>query len=374
MATSSFAPYIGGVEEHVRHVAGVLREEGHDVVVWTVERSGGFAVRQVDDIEVWDLPAPLPARSVRDLVRFAAAFPRALRSWRRAFRSARPEVVHIHCFGPNGTYASLLSRLARIPFIVTSHGETLADDGGVFDASMLARASLRRALARAGAVTACSHVVLDDLEARFELPRGTGVIVPNGIDPHEVEPELVPGLPRRYIAAVGRLQRVKGFDLLVDAFAAAELPQDVGLVIGGDGPEAGVLRERADALGLGTRLVLPGRLRRAQVAALFDGAAAVAVPSRFEAFGIVALEAWRAGAPLIITDHGGPPEFVRDGVDGVIVTPEDVASFAEALGTVVHDPERARALGLRGAERLPQFSWRSVAAAYADIAARLRPA
>lgn len=358
----------------MRHVAGQLQAQGHDVVVWTVERSGGFAVRRVEDIEVWELPAPLPARSLRDLSTFAIAFPRALGCWVRAFRATRPDVVHIHCFGPNGTYASMLSRWRRVPVILTSHGETLADDAGVFDSSALARVSLRSALARAGAVTACSQVVLDDLVARFGLEPGAGVVVPNGIDAEEVEveSESIPALPARRIVAVGRLQHVKGFDLLVEAFAAAGLPAEVSLVIGGDGSERRALRERADALGLGDRLVLLGRLGRGQVATLLDGAAAVAVPSRFEAFGIVALEAWRAEAPLVITDHGGPPEFVRDDVDAVVVTPEDTAAFGRTLRAVVEDPERGRRLARKGRERLGEFSWQAVASTYADIAAGLR--
>lgn len=357
----------------MRHVAGQLQAQGHDVVVWTVERSGGFAVRRVEDIEVWELPAPLPARSLRDLSTFAIAFPRALGCWVRAFRATRPDVVHIHCFGPNGTYASMLSRWRRVPVILTSHGETLADDAGVFDSSALARVSLRSALTHAGAVTACSHVVLDDLVARFGMEPGVGVVVQNGIDADEVEigSEGIPGLPARWIAAVGRLQHVKGFDLLVDAFAAADLPAGVGLVIGGDGPERRALRARADALGLGDRLVLPGRLGRRQVATLLDGAAAVAVPSRFEAFGIVALEAWRAEAPLVVTDHGGPPEFVRDGVDAIVVTPENREAFARALRDIVEDPEGGRALARNGHGRLGEFSWVAVASTYADIAARL---
>ncbi|GAA3664767.1 glycosyltransferase family 4 protein [Microbacterium marinilacus] len=367
LATSSYAPYVGGVEEHVRHVARVLLERGHDVVVWTVARDGRAGVREVDGVEVRDLPSPLPARSLRAILGFAWRLPPAAAAWLGAARSARADVLHVQCFGPNGTFARLVARALRVPLVVSSHGETLADDGGVFDASALARASLRAALARADAVTGCSQVVVDDLERRFGLASGRGEVVFNGIDAEEAEPAAPPGLPPRYVAAVGRLQHVKGFDLLIDAFAAASLPADVGLVIGGDGPAAEALRARAEERGVADRVRFAGRLSRAEVAGLFGGAAAVAVPSRFEAFGITALEAWRAGAPLVATTRGGPPEFVADGVDGLLRDPIDTSAFGAALAELVDDAGRARAMGAAGRARVPDFSWEDVVARYEAI-------
>jgi len=364
LATSSFSPYVGGVEEHVRHVARVLAQNGHDVVVWTISRDGSRTVREVDGIQVCDLPAPLPARSVGDIARFAVRLPRALFAWWRAARSFRADVIHVHCFGPNGTYARWVSRATRTPMVLTTHGETMADDHGLFTHSRFARRSLRTSLQSAEAVTGCSQLVLDDLADRFGLAPGTGTVVFNGIDAEETPEEPVTGLPDRYVAAIGRLQRVKGFDLLIDAYAASAIAPDVGLVIGGDGPEADLLRRRAKEMGVAEHVVLPGRLSRGQVATVLDGAAAVVVPSRFEAFGITGLEAWRAGAPLVATARGGMREFVRDGVDGLIVDPESTASLAAAITALVGDDDLARRMARAGAERLPSFGWREVVEQY----------
>ncbi len=367
LATSSFSPYIGGVEEHVRHVAGVLRARGHDVVVWTISRDGVTAAREVDGIQVRDLPAPLPARSIGDVARFLLRLPRAALAWWRAVRSFRPDVIHVHCFGPNGTYARYVSRATRTPMIVTTHGETMADDDGLFTHSRLARDSLRASLEMAAAVTGCSQLVLDDLVDRFGLSPGSGIVVFNGIDVDEAAHEPVTGLPGRFIAGIGRLQRVKGFDLLVDAYAAAGVAPEVGLVIGGAGPEAEALRRRADELGVGRHVVLPGRLSRGQVATVLDEAAVVVVPSRFEAFGLTALEAWRACSPLVATTRGGMREFVRDGIDGVIVDPESTSSLADAIGALVADPARARRLAEAGHARIPDFAWDKVVQQYESL-------
>lgn len=357
LATSSYAPYVGGVEEHVRNVARTLSERGDEVVVWTVARDGIATVREVDGIEVRDLPAPLPARSAGDVARFLLRLPRAAFAWRRAARAFRPDVIHVHCFGPNGTYARHVARSTRTPMIVTTHGETVADDHGVFVRSRFARASLRASLSAAAAVTGCSRVVLDDLAARFGFERGSGVVVFNGIDPNEPIGDLPDGVAGRYVAAVGRLERVKGFDLLIDAFARASLPEDVSLVIGGGGPLADELQEQADAAGIGSRVRIVGALDRPTMAALRSGAIIGVMPSRFEAFGIAALEVWRAGSALVATTHGGPPEFVRDGEDGVLVDAEDVEALAAALRTLIENPALVQRLGAAGFARLPEFSW-----------------
>ena len=85
-------------------------------------------------------------------------------------------------------------------------------------------------------------------------------------------------------------------------------------------------------------------------------ATVVAVPSRREAFGLVALEAWRAGTPLVVTDRGGTVEFVHDGVDGLLVDPEDTAALARALDRVLDDP--ALAAGSPGVGcAVPGYSW-----------------
>ncbi|GAB3800216.1 glycosyltransferase family 1 protein [Humibacter antri] len=367
LATSSYDPYVGGVEEHVRNVARILRDRGHEVVVWTIDRQGGHRIRRVDGIEVRELPAPLPARSVRGMLGFALRVPFAALRWRRAFRAHRPELIHVHCFGPNGTYARVLAGRTGTPLVITAHGETLADDAGVFAHSRFAVDSLRKGLAAAAAVTGCSQAALDDLVARFGLAGDRGVVVFNGIDLDESVGTPPDGVGGRYISAVGRLQRMKGFDLLIGAFARAGLPEDVRLVIGGGGPELDELRRQAEVLGVGDRVVLTGWLNRATVGALRLGSVIGVMPSRFESFGIAALEVWRAGVALVATTHGGPPEFVTDGEDGLLVDPTDIDAMAGALRSLIADPARAEALGAAGARRVRSFSWDHAVDAYEAV-------
>lgn len=370
LITSSFAPHVGGVEEHVAQVARELTARGHVVEVWTVDRGAApqdpLLAADGVEIAVRYLPTPLPARSLPAMLRFAGRWPAAWAAWRRAHRRLRPDVLHVHCFGPNGIYAEALHRRRHTPLIITSHGETMGDDNGVYERSALLRARLRRAIVSAQTVTAPSEYVLDDLRARYGLH--SGVVVPNGVDLAVRQGETAG--EGDYLFAVGRLGYVKGFDLLIEAFARL---QDTGvrLVIGGDGPERDALQKQSEAAGLAERVSFVGQLASEQVDAYMRGAVAVVVPSRSEAFGIVALEAWRAGAPLVMTSRGGAAEFVRDGEDGVLVDPTDVDALSEALAQVGNDPTLADRLRANGPARVRDLTWPAVVSQYLRLYDRL---
>lgn len=362
LVTSSFHPHTGGVEEHVRHVAREMSQRGLRVEVWTVDRGEGLREARVDGVRVRYLPTPLPARDGLALMRFLGSVPAALWMWWRAFTSLRPEVLHVHCFGPNGVYALALHRLTRTPLVVTSHGEAFADDHGVYDRSALLRSALKQSIGAAVAVTGPTQFVLRDLRARFGLVGGQ--VVPNGVDETAppVEPlELPIGGPM--VLAVGRLERMKGFDLLLDAAAHPGLAA-VHVVIGGDGSQSPALHRRAQDLGIADRVHFLGRVTPGQVTAAMAAADVVVVPSRREAFGIVALEAWRSGTPLVGTVHGGMPDFVEDGVDGLLVDPIDREALATAMSAVLVDTTLAEVLGAAGRRRVQAFTWSAVVDSY----------
>lgn len=365
LVASSYHPHVGGVEEHVRQVARELSRRGRHVAVWTVDRGEHLGTQVVYGVEVRYLPCPLPSASLGGVARFIAALPSAARAWWTAYRSLRPVVLHVQCFGPNGLWAWALARLTRTPLVVSSHGETFMDDHGVFERSRLVRRGLARALRDAVVVTGCSRAVLDDLAARFGL-RG-GEVVPNGVALDDAaDPADVPhGGP--VVLALGRAERTKGFDLLLRAFARADTPPGSTLVIGGEGTELSSLRALADALGLGRRVRFPGRLARPEVAGWLRAADVFVVPSRIEAFGIVVLEAWRSGTALVATTHGGPAEIVTDGVDGLLVDPLDVDVLADALSRLLHDRELAGRLGEAGRRSVERYTWARTTSAYEEI-------
>lgn len=364
LISSSFHPYTGGVEQHVRQVARELQRSGHDVVVWTVDRGEQLGLRDVDGIEVRYLPTPLPARDLRSLGRFARALPQAAREWWCAHRDFRPDLLHVQCFGPNGVYALGLHLLTGTPLVVTSHGETFADDHGAFEGSALLRGALRQAISSASLVTGPSQFVLDDLRVRFGL--NGGHVVPNGVyldEPMGEAPQLPSGL---VVFGIGRVERMKGFDLLLDAMAQVDV-SDVQVVIAGDGAELDNIRAQARELRISERVHFLGRLSPNEVSGAMRAADVVVVPSRQEAFGIVALEAWRAGTPLVASSRGGMAEFITDGEDGLIVDPADQHALTGAIRRLLTNSDLAHRLSAAGCVRVVDFGWEAVAARYLDL-------
>lgn len=375
---SAYLPAFGGVEELTRHLALTLTAAGDDVEVWTGtdESTDNPTVETIDGLVVRRFPLPLPTRTPSSLARFPYGAYRTIRTMRGAVKAFLPDLFHIQCFGPNGIYAALLSRLSGLPLVLTLQGETVMDDHDVFERSALIRSGLRLGIRHAAAVTGCSQFALADAEARFGLRPGRGRVIFNGVDLSVPPPEAGSDPPietsRRYVFAVGRVVEKKGFDLLLKGFSSiAHSHPGVDLVIGGDGEALPSLRELATRLDVADRVRFPGRLSRAEVARAMAGADIVVMPSRLEPFGIVVLEAWRAGRPVVATSHGGPKEFIQDGESGLLVDPFDQVSLAAALDGLLVDTVRSGRLGAAGRRRVEEFDWPVVAGHYRSVYAEV---
>lgn len=298
LVSSSFLPRLGGVEEHVANVAVNLRDMGHEIAIWSVDQ-GDEVPSDFDGMTLRYLPTPLPARNIVDALQFSMRAPRALAAWLDALRRDRPEIMHVHCFGPNGVYATAMSALLRCPTIFSHHGETFMDADEVFQRSALLRLSLKSMLARAVAVTSCSHFAAQDLERFGKDPREVNIVY-NGINLHE-ESEGNLLLPPRYVLGVGRLVHNKGFDRLLESYSTVcrePSMRETDLVIGGDGPERLHLQELSRKKGIDDRVHFLGALSRSEVGQAMKTALLLVVPSIVEPFGITILE--RVGGPAFL--------------------------------------------------------------------------
>ena len=148
---------------------------------------------------------------------------------------------------------------------------------------------------------------------------------------------------RKRLVAVGRLDHQKGYDILIDAFAAvaSELPQ-WDLAIFGEGPERAALSQRIAAHCLDERIALRGVT--AAVASVYREADALVHAARYEGYPNVIIEALASGLPVIATDSpGATREILADGHYGVLVSPEDVTALASAMAALLNDPDRVDA-------------------------------
>lgn len=368
---SSYHPSVGGVEELTRRLAAELVARGHIVQVWSSRRDGDATPRRdvIDGVSVQRFTFPMPRAAAGPLIRWPPQAARVLAQLHASVRAFQPDVLHVQCFSSNGVYAAALSRLTGVPLVVSLQGETVMDDRDIYEHSLSLRSGLRFGLRQAAQVTACSQFTLDDVLDRFGGDPLSSQVIFNGVALEEGGAGEPLELPFPVFAlAIGRVVHKKGFDLLLQAFAQlTDLPESCGLVIGGEGAELTNLRAQAARLGISDRVYFPGRLNRAQVAWAMRQARCFVMPSRLEPFGIVVLEAWRAGTAVIASSIGGAPEFVEDGVTGLLVDPNDGKRLAAALGSLLTDAELAAHLGRAGRRRVEDLTWPRLAQDYLAV-------
>ncbi|GAB3246711.1 glycosyltransferase family 4 protein [Kineosporia babensis] len=202
--------------------------------------------------------------------------------------------------------------------------------------------------------------VSDDMRERIHASnhRAQVSVIPNGV----ADPQLAPDLPRGAdIVYLGRLELAqKGIDLLLTAFAQQAALIQGNLVIAGDGPDRKAIEKLAAGLGIAHRVQFAGRVEGAAKFDLLGRARLVVMPSRFETFGIVAIEALAAGTPVIAFDIPCLREVVPADC-GRLVPAFEVESLAAAVAELYPDQARIAQMGAAGKEFARQFDWDEIA-------------
>jgi glycosyltransferase involved in cell wall biosynthesis len=192
-------------------------------------------------------------------------------------------------------------------------------------------------------------------------------MVANGVDTELFSPDPAVERDPRELLCVGRASDPnKGLVDLIDALP--HLPADTFLTLVDDDHPENVARKRAEALGLGDRLRLVGRVEIETLVALYRRAGLVVVPSRYEGFGLPAAEAMACGAAVVASSAGALPEVVTTGGGGVLVPPGDPRALADGIRRLLDAPARRAELGGVGRKGIEQaYAWPRVAKATADV-------
>lgn len=274
-------------------------------------------------------------------------------------RAGHVDLVHAHWWFPGGLACALPGTLAGRPLVCTMHGSDVRLAARIAPA----RALFARVADRCAAVTAVSSWLAREAEAM--APGLRCEVAPMPVEAQLFHPP-VDGRRGDALLFVGRLTAQKQVDVLLRA--AARMRHPAPLVIAGEGPERERLQALATTLGLDGRVRWVPYLPQPALAPLYREARALVVPSREEGLGLVAVEAHLSGAPVVAFASGGLPDVVRDGVDGLLLPPDDEAALAAALDTMAADPAYAGRLGAAGRDRaLARFTPAAVAERYAAL-------
>ena len=375
--TTRYPPAPGGVERHVVELAPRLAARRHRIEVYTSElyrefpwerlapdvpREETTAYGAIHRLRVWSMPGELHYTFFRGL--------------HAALDRDRPEIVHAHTYGTHQVaIARRHYRRHGTPYVLTAHFHPIwSIEGGwmrrrirAFYDGWLAAPAVRDARALIVQTRAEEQLVRS---LGFSLP--PTIIVPPGYSPRGADladPAIFRtrfGIPDPFVLFVGRLASNKGLLDLLEAFALlARRDRTAQLVlIGEDGGMRASLSDRARELGLGARLHLLGHVGDPQlVDSAYRGARVFVLPSEYEAFGLVLLEALAQGAPVVATRVGGIPEVLgEDERAGMLVEPGSAEVLAEQIGRLWDDPTLGRQLGEYGRRTIvPRYSWDALA-------------
>ena len=254
-----------------------------------------------------------------------------------ASREGKPyDLVHAHWWFPSGlsAWSAGVGASLPLPLVITMHGSDVRLAQGVGASHGI----MRQVLHRAHVVTAVSRWLAT---AAMNIVPGRHIDVGGmPVDTRVFFPAA--GVDRLGILFVGRLNAQKGVANLLDAFARIPDP-NVPLQIVGDGPDALLLKAKAEALGIAHRVTWFGMLQQHELVPLYQRAAVVAMPSRDEGLGLVAVEAQLCETPVVAYDSGGLPDVVKPNAGGTLVEAGNIDALSLALAKFAVDTENGRA-------------------------------
>ena len=372
---------VGGLGRHVHALAEALARRGDEVTV--LARSDGTAVpaeEVVGGVRVVRVPPdPVLLRLEDDLLAWTLALNHALtRAGLRVAAEEPPDVVHAHDWLVAHAASTLTSHLG-VPLVATVHAtEAGRHQGWLPEPLNRSIHSVEWWLTtQAHRVITCSASMRWEVSRLFEVPADRVDVVANGIDVARwcTTPEQVAAARARWapdgplVSYTGRLVYEKGVRHLLAAVPRLRRRHPaLRVVVAGTGPEEAALKEQSRALRLGRAVRFAGFVPDADLAALVAASDCAVVPSVYEPFGLVALEAAAAGTPAVVSDVGGLREIVPHRRTGLRVAPGDPAALAEAVDELVRDEVLGRRLVNQARAALEQdHAWSAVAERTAEV-------
>jgi D-inositol-3-phosphate glycosyltransferase len=377
----------GGMNVYVRQTARELGRMGVQVDVFT--RSQNATIPRIVELgpgaRVVHLPAgpeaPLPREALhRHLGEFADGVEAFAREQGLAY-----DLIHSH-YWLSGVAGLALRERWGTPLIQMFH--TLGRlKNEVAQSPAELEPELRideeaRVVAQADRIVAANVVERAHLVWYYGARAERVAVIPCGVDTDLFQPmdpakakDLLELPPDPLLLYVGRVQPIKGLDTLLEAMALIAAPADL-LVVGGEHDEpdghGAALRARVAALGLDKRVRFLRAQPQRRLRLFYAAADATVMPSYYESFGMVALEAMACGSPVVASRVGGLTTTVQDGVTGRLVPEGDPAALAAAITPLLGSAE-GRRLGQQATRWAAEHRWPCVAEAVCRLYSELRP-
>jgi glycosyltransferase involved in cell wall biosynthesis len=363
---------VGGVAVHVTELAAALERRGHEMHVFARLGAGQATYARIDGVHYHRCPIALHPDFVTEMNNMGNSFVYFLGET-EAYQNGRFDIVHGHDWlCAKGLVQAKNDRGSRM--VMTFHSTEYGRNGNHHRGGQAARICAVEAEGAycADRVVTVSGALADEVKWLYHVPDWKLRAIPNGINCRMLDGYIDPGVCRRsygigpmdpMVLYVGRLCVQKGPDLLLEAVPdILRCRGDAKFVFVGEGYLRRELEQRAQNMGVAQAVRFVGAMNGgSDLPNLFKSADVVCVPSRNEPFGIVVLEAWAAGKPVVATRNGGPREMVEHGCNGYLVY-DNKGSIAWGVCEIFRNFAHARWMGERGRVKAAYgYSWDRIA-------------
>jgi glycosyltransferase involved in cell wall biosynthesis len=353
----------GGVERIILNLLVHLDRNRFEPIVILRDRCGDLLGHVPDDVPVYDLGGTRTLLSVPRL--------------RRCLDKRSVSVVYAGTHSAGLAAVAAAGKMRRAPAVIVSEHAPLGHHWDSAKWPRIRRVAMRLLYPRAWGIVAPIIDIAQELQDLLDIGGEKIHVLTNPILANPIltntddatEDLLLPASIRgnTVLVAAGRLEHVKGFDILIDAMARLDgALKECHLIILGDGPERRPLEAMAVERGLGSRVHFPGRVPNPED--YYRKAFAVVVSSRFESGPNVLVEAMAVGTPVISSDCPfGPRRILLDGECGLLVPPEDPDAIAAAVQRLSEDPSLYARLREKGLRRAQDFTIETALPAYEKL-------
>src|SRR5437773_3072524 len=364
MLTWEFPPrIIGGISTHVYHLSRALVEKGTPVRVITCDFPKTPAEEIIDGVSVSRVISGRVPES-NFLLWIYHLNSQMISKATELCETERFDLIHAHDWVVGRAGVELKNQLG-LPLISTIHATEIGRGGSLDGEYRRKVRDIERLLVdQSDGIICCSNYMLDHIQHQLGAVNAKIRVIPNGVEvsrfKRDSQPRLIPtGVSenRKVILYVGRIVREKGIFTLIEAFdELRNRGKDVSLVFVGEGPMKEDLAKEILWRRLSDRVRLAGFVDERRLVSLYNSSDAFVLPSHYEPFGMVALEAMASRVPVVVSDVGGLSEIVEDGVTGVKVPSSDPHALAEGILRVIDNRELS--------ERLKENAYRAVQERY----------
>ncbi|WP_026674707.1 1,4-alpha-glucan branching protein domain-containing protein [Alkalihalobacterium bogoriense] len=353
----------GGLGIHVHHLAETIAKRGERVHVVTYNDKEKIVVEKRNGVIIHRIPASVSEDfylSIADWNREIIDYVLSL-SNRVSF-----SIIHAHDWLVASS-ALVLKESLHCPLLATIHATEAGRNQGIKTSLQQAIHHLeRKFVQQANHIIVCSQFMKTEIHTSFKTSLEKISIIPNGVilkEKHKVNVE-----DGQTVIAIGRFVYEKGFTVFIDAAKHVLLKYPkTRFILAGQGEMKQDYVKQIQQVNIAESFHIKGFLQENEKWDLYHEASVVCIPSVYEPFGIVALEAMACGKPIVASNTGGLKEVVVHNQTGIIVPPCDSERLAEGIIELLSKPNRAEQLGERGRQEVQQYCWSEVTAQTTNV-------